>query len=70
MEKTTLSANETALRIGISKSKALELIEQGEIPAIRIGRNWLVPDKALQDWLCTRAYAEANERRERNGRRN
>lgn len=63
MEKITLSANETALRIGISKSKTLEMLHQGEIPAVRIGRNWLVPEEALEKWLIDRAYAEANERR-------
>ena len=67
MEKLTLSASETSLRIGISKAKTLEMLDQGEIPAVRIGRNWLVPERALQEWLVTRAYEEANERRMNNG---
>ena len=64
MEKMTLSASETSLRIGISKAKTLQLLEYGEIPAIRMGRNWLIPEKALEKWLCDRAYEEAKERRQ------
>ena len=63
MEKKTFSAGETSLRIGISKSKTLEMLSRGEIPAIRIGRNWLVPEKALDEWLNNRAFEEAAERR-------
>lgn len=63
MEKKTFSAGETSLRIGISKSKTLEMLSRGEIPAIRIGRNWLVPEKALDEWLNNRAFEEAEERR-------
>lgn len=63
MDKKTFSAGETSLRIGISKSKTLEMLSKGEIPAIRIGRNWLVPEKALDEWLNNRAFEEAAERR-------
>lgn len=63
MEKKTFSAGETSLRIGISKSKTLQMLDRGEIPAIRIGRNWLVPEKALDEWLTSRAFEEAAERR-------
>lgn len=63
MDKKTFSAGETSLRIGISKSKTLEMLSRGEIPAIRIGRNWLVPEKALDEWLNNRAFEEAAERR-------
>lgn len=63
MEKKTFSAGETSLRIGISKSKTLQMLDRGEIPAIRIGRNWLVPEKALDEWLTRRAFEEAAERR-------
>ena len=67
MDKKTFSAGETSLRIGISKSKTLEMLSKGEIPAIRIGRNWLVPEKALDEWLNDRAFEEAAERRKCNG---
>lgn len=66
MDKKTFSAGETSLRIGISKSKTLQMLDRGEIPAIRIGRNWLVPEKALDEWLVCRAYKEADERRQAN----
>ena len=34
------------------------------LPAVRFGRNWLVPVKALEEWLIKRAYEEAKERSE------
>lgn len=63
MNKKTLSAGETSLRIGISKSKTLQMLDRGEIPALRVGRNWLVPEQALDEWLVSKAWEEASERR-------
>ena len=64
MEKMTISASETARRLGISKESTLRMLELGDIPAIRMGRNWLVPIKALDEWLMEKAKTEATERRE------
>ena len=64
MEKMTISASETARRLGISKESTLRMLELGDIPAIRMGRNWLVPIKALDEWLMEKAKTEAKERRE------
>lgn len=64
MEKMTISATETARVLGISKETTLRLLEFGEIPAVRMGRNWLVPVKSLEKWLCDRANEEARGRRE------
>ena len=64
MEKLTLSATETAKLLGISKETTLRLLDFGDIPAVRMGRNWLVPVKTLEEWLIERAKAEAKERSE------
>ena len=64
MEKMTISASETSRRLGISKESTLRMLELGDIPAIRMGRNWLVPIKALDEWLMEKAKTEAKERRE------
>lgn len=64
MEKLTLSATETAKLLGISKETTLRLLDFGDIPAIRIGRNWKVPVRSLEEWLIERAKAEAKERSE------
>lgn len=63
-EKMLISASETAQRLGISLETTLRLLEFGEIPAIRFGRNWKVPIVALEEWVIERAKAEAKERRE------
>ena len=62
MEKMTITASETAQRLGISKARTIRLLEFGQIPAIRMGRTWLVPIKTLEDWLYKTAYEEARER--------
>ena len=63
-EKMLISASETAQRLGISLETTLRLLEFGEIPAIRFGRNWKVPIRVLDEWVIERAKAEAKERRE------
>ena len=54
MEKTKrllLRPAETALAIGVSRSKAYELIASGEIPSVRMGKSVRVPLEALQKWI-------------------
>jgi excisionase family DNA binding protein len=42
---------EAADAIGISRTKAYELIATGVIPSIRIGTSIRVPVSALQEWI-------------------
>ena len=64
MEKMILSASETAEALSIDKGKILCLLDQGEIPAFREGRNWKIPRMSLEAYLIKRAEAEAKMRRE------
>lgn len=52
---------EAAESIGISRSKAYELIASGELPAIRIGGVLRVPVDALSAWIL-RQLAERETR--------
>lgn len=63
MEPITMSAAETAKYIGISDAKTLDLLERGEIPAVRFGRNWKVVRRQLDAWIEDRAIRETKERR-------
>jgi excisionase family DNA binding protein len=42
-QRETLSVEETAKVLGISRSTAYELARTGEIPSLRLGRRLLVP---------------------------
>ena len=64
MESMILSAAEAASALKIKTDNMLKLLEAGQIPAIRMGRNWKVPVKALEAYVMERAEEEAKARRE------
>jgi excisionase family DNA binding protein len=47
----TKSVPEAAALLGIGRNAAYEAVRNGEIPAIRIGKRWLVPVPALERLL-------------------
>jgi excisionase family DNA binding protein len=50
-EKLLLRPVEAAEAIGVSRSRAYELIGSGQIPSIRIGTSLRVPVEALREWI-------------------
>jgi excisionase family DNA binding protein len=46
-----LSVTETAKQLGISRSRAYELVREGWIPSVKCGRRVLIPYHALQKRL-------------------
>jgi excisionase family DNA binding protein len=50
-ERLTLTVEEAAATLGISRAFAYEAVRRGEIPSIRIGRRVLVPHAALNRLL-------------------
>jgi excisionase family DNA binding protein len=52
-ERLTLTVEEAAAMLGISRAFAYEAVNRGEIPHIRIGRRILVPRSALDRLLDT-----------------
>jgi excisionase family DNA binding protein len=50
-ERLTLTVEEAAAMLGISRAFAYEAVNRGEIPHIRIGRRILVPRSALERLL-------------------
>ncbi len=50
-QRLTLTVEEAAERLGISRTLAYEAVRRGEIPSIRIGRRILVPASRLDDLL-------------------
>jgi excisionase family DNA binding protein len=49
INKLTLSADEVAALLGVSRAKVYEAIHVGELPSIRLGRRVLVPARAIYE---------------------
>lgn len=55
MEKITFSAPELALILGISRSKAYDLMHRADFPTLRIGRRLLVVRASFEVWLANQS---------------
>ena len=51
VERLTLTVDEAAHRLGISRGLAYELARCGQLPVVRLGRRLLVPKAALEHML-------------------
>ena len=49
--KMTLSVSEAAEMIGISKPKVYDLIRDGELLSIHVGKKIVIPKQSVIDWL-------------------
>ena len=49
--KLTLSVEEAATVLGISRGLAYEMVKTGKIPSVRFGKRVLVPRRALEKLL-------------------
>ncbi len=46
--RLTMTVEEAGVALGISRSHAYELIRQGELPSLRLGRRVVVPVASLE----------------------
>jgi excisionase family DNA binding protein len=60
MEKLLLRPQECAQALGLGRSKVYELIANGELPSITIGRSRRIPLDALREWVRAREVALDN----------
>lgn len=51
--RATLTPSEFADEFRISRNTVGRLLNEGEIPAIRLGRRWFIPRAAVDSWLAT-----------------
>ncbi len=51
-QRLTLTVDEVAHVLGISRALAYELVARGEIPSLRLGRRLVVPRRALEVLLA------------------
>ncbi|MEU4417358.1 helix-turn-helix domain-containing protein [Nocardia salmonicida] len=52
-ESATYTVDEVAGLLGISRGVAYQSVHDGEIPAKRIGRRWVISRAAFSAWLAT-----------------
>jgi excisionase family DNA binding protein len=58
-DRLLLRVPEAAELLGVSRSRAYELVYSGEIPAIRLGKSLRIPLQALREWV-TRSLVESS----------
>ena len=51
-ERLLLTVEEAAQRLGIGRTLAWQLVRQGELPVVRLGRCVRIPWQALQEWVA------------------
>ena len=56
-----------AEKLGIDKNTVYRFLPDGTIPAIQLGRKWLVSEKAVMEWLEQETQKQTRARREAAG---
>ena len=54
-ERLLLTVEEAAERLGIGKTLAWELVWDGVLPSVRLGRCVRIPLRALEEWIAQAA---------------
>ncbi|GAA1399438.1 hypothetical protein GCM10009613_55020 [Pseudonocardia kongjuensis] len=54
-DRLTYTVDEVAHLLNLSRGLAYQYVREGEIPARRIGRRWLVPKARFHAWLDGKA---------------
>ena len=49
----TYTVDEVAALLGVARGVAYDNVRNGLIPAVRVGRRWLVPRSRFHAWLDT-----------------
>lgn len=61
MQPLLLRVDEVARLIRLGKSKTWELVNQGEIPSVKIGKSRRVPAAALHAWITTQTEEQTDQ---------
>jgi len=51
-QKQTLTINDLADELSISRTSAYQLIHRADFPTLRIGKKILIPRKLLNEWIA------------------
>lgn len=66
MDKIVVRAEDAAKMLATSPNRIKEILDSGELPAYRDGKNWSIPVTLIHKYAEDRAIKEAAERRKRN----
>ncbi|WP_216911504.1 helix-turn-helix domain-containing protein [Nocardia noduli] len=58
-ERATYTVEEVAQLLDLSRNNAYRAVRDGEIPAKRVGRRWVVPRELFHQWLNDCSTREA-----------
>lgn len=58
--RAVLTVEEAAIRVGVGRTLAYQLVRSGQLPGVRLGRRWVIPVVALERFLtsATNHHAE------------
>jgi excisionase family DNA binding protein len=57
----TYTVDEVAALLGVARGVAYDNVRSGLIPAVRVGRRWLVPRSRFHAWLDTSGPAATSK---------
>ena len=59
LKRRYLSTSAVASRLGVSTRSVRLWAECGQVPAIKVGRQWRIEERQFEEWL-SRAYESSN----------
>ena len=62
MDHEMLKVDDVAALLKLGRTKVYQLVAEGELPAVRIGKVLRISAEALQKWLSTQAVTTGRER--------
>lgn len=68
MDEEILDVEGAARALGVSTRTVYKLARSGEIPAMRVGREWRFALKNLREWVANSSQADQLKAALRNGR--
>jgi len=63
MENLVYTSAEVAEILRTRPNTIIDMLNSGELPAYREGRNWKIPRECLERYIVTKAMKETKERR-------
>jgi excisionase family DNA binding protein len=51
-ERLTMTVDEVAAALGVSRGTAYEAVRSGQVPSIKVGRRVLIPCERFERWLA------------------
>lgn len=51
-KRLAINVDECAARLGLSRNVVYDLVAQGKIPSVRVGRRIVIPEQGVEAWLA------------------